>query len=67
MAATQLERISQMEQRLDLINRAVADLSQALDQYVSVQEAIAALDRYYGSDEWRGDYNDDSAGRLPHD
>lgn len=67
MAANQLERIRAMEQRLDAITEATTSLSKALDQYIAIQSDIEALDRYYGSDEWRGDYDDDSAGRLPHD
>ena len=67
MSANQLERIAQMERRLDAIASATANLAEALDQYIALQDDIDQLDRYYGSDEWRGDHDDDSAGRLPHD
>ena len=43
------------------------ELSAALDNYEEAQEAIAALDAYYGSEEWKQDFADDEAGRLPAD
>lgn len=54
-----------MEQHLDRASAAVMELSAALDKYVEAQEAIAALSEYYGSDDWKQDYADDEAGRLP--
>lgn len=61
----QIERIIQMEHHLDRASAAVMELSAALDKYVEAQEAIAALSEYYGSDDWKQDYADDEAGRLP--
>jgi len=61
----QTERIRQMEQRLDRASAAVIELSAALDKYAEAQEALAALNEYYGSDEWKQDFADDEAGRLP--
>ena len=63
----QTERIRQMEQRLDRASAAVMELSAALDKYVEAQEALTVLNEYYGSDEWKQDYADDEAGRLPQD
>ena len=54
-----------MEQYLDLASVAVMQLSAALDKYVEVQDSIAKLSEYYGSDEWKKDFADDEAGRLP--
>lgn len=56
-----------MELRLDQASAAVMELSAALDRYEDAQEAIASLEAYYGSDEWRKDFADDEAGRLPQD
>ena len=39
----------------------------ALDKYEKIQEAIAALSDYYGSNEWKQDYADDEAGMFPKD
>ena len=61
----QTERIRQMEHLLDQASVAVMELSAALDKYDEAQEALATLGRYYGSDEWKQDFADDEAGRLP--
>ena len=63
----QTERIRQMEHLLDKASVAVMELSAALDKYEEAQEALATLDKYYGSDEWKQDFADDEAGRLPAD
>ena len=56
-----------MELRLDQASAAVMELSAALDKYEAVQEAISILNEYYGGDEWKQDFADDEAGRLPAD
>ena len=61
----QITRIRKMERCLDRAQAAVKRLSAALDKWEEAQEAIAALDGYYGSDVWRQDYADDEAGLLP--
>ena len=63
----QIERIKQMELRMQRAAKAVMELSAALDNYESVQEDITELDNYYGSEMWKQDYADDEAGRLPAD
>jgi hypothetical protein len=63
----QIARIRQMERRIDRALLAVKRLSTALDKWEAVQEDIAALDKYYGSDEWKQDFADDEAGLLPAD
>ena len=62
---TNLQRISRMEQLFDRASEAVTELSAALDKYQAAQEAIVTLSTYYGSDEWKQDFADDEAGRLP--
>ena len=61
----QIDRIRQMELRLERTAATVMELSAALDKYEAVQEDIVALDEYYGSELWRQDFADDEAGRLP--
>ena len=61
----QTERITEMERRMESAAKAVMELSAALDNYEEAQEAIAALDAYYGSEEWKQDFADDEAGKLP--
>ncbi len=54
-----------MEQHLDRASAAVMELSVALDKYEEAQESINVLSDYYGSDDWKKDFADDEAGRLP--
>ena len=63
----QIERIRQMELRMERAAKAVMELSAALDNYEAVQDDIAALEQYYGSEEWKQDYAADEAGLLPAD
>lgn len=63
----QIERIKQMELRLERAAAAVMEVSAALDKYEAVQEDIAVLDEYYGSETWKQDYADDETGLLPVD
>lgn len=63
----QITRIRQMERRLVRATAAVKRLASALDRYEAVQDDIAALDGYYGSELWRHDFADDEAGLLPRD
>ena len=62
-----VERIGQMEQRLDHVTAAVRDLESAWAQYEAVREDIRQLDGYLGSDDWKADLAADKAGLLPAD
>ena len=59
----QIERIQYMEQLLDFVLKARKEQ----DKQERIQEAIRILSEYYGSDEWKQDFADDEAGRLPND
>ena len=63
----QIARIQQMERSLDRASQAVMRLSAALDEYADAQDALRQLSDYYGSDLWKQDFTDDSAGLLPPD
>lgn len=63
----QIERIKQMELRMEHAAKAVMELSVALDNYEAAQEALTALSEYYDGEAWKQDYADDEAGRLPAD
>ena len=54
-----------MSLRLGRVLGVVKRLSADLDKWEAVQKDIAALDKYYSSDLWRQDFEDDEAGRLP--
>ncbi len=64
---TQIERITEMEKRLNCAREALDRFSEALSAFSEAQEAVRELNAYYGSDEWNQDYDDDQAGRLPQD
>lgn len=61
----QLQRIHKMERHLNRASAALKRLSSALDKYDEAKEDIAALASYYGSNDWKQDFADDEAGRLP--
>ena len=63
----QTERINGMEQLMERASSAVINFSAALDKFVEAQQAIAALNDYYGSDEWKQDFHYDEMGLLPPD
>lgn len=63
----QIERIKKMEARLERASEVVMKLSAALDDYVETLEDIRALESYYGSEEWKKDFADEEANRLPKD
>lgn len=63
----QIERIRQMEHRLERASEVLGRLDAVLDEYEAVQEDLRALDQYLGSPEWRADCRADEAGMLPED
>lgn len=64
---TQTERIAHYEELLDRIAAASAQLDAALETFAAAQPLARELDAYYGGGEWRADFADDEAGRLPAD
>ena len=64
---TQIERITEMETRLNSARTALDRFSEALEDYAEAQEALRELAAYYDGGEWRGDLEDDEAGKLPKD
>lgn len=63
----QIERVTFMEKHLNEGTAAVRELGTALARYRSAQEGLRALSDYYGGEEWRRDFEDDEAGKLPAD
>ncbi len=62
---TQTERISHMENCLNDSRKAIDSLAHALEMYRDVQGKLRELSSYYDGEEWRKDFADDEAGRLP--
>ena len=63
----QIERIETMEKNLDLVQKAIGELSAAFEAYENAQEALRDLSEYYDSPQWMEDFEDDEAGLLPKD
>ena len=61
----QIERITYMDQILDEATEAVSSLSEALEKYSAIQDKLQELAAYYSSEQWRQDFDDDSAGKIP--
>lgn len=64
---TRIERITRMETLFDKGKVVVSRLEQALDDFAAIAPAIAELEAYYNSSQWRKDYEADEAGKLPKD
>ena len=62
-----IERIREMESRLDRTAQWVGTVSAALEEYPSVREDVYELASYYESSRWMEDYEADEAGALPAD
>ena len=60
----QIERIERNEELLDEAIAALERFEEALELFGSVQQKIKEIDRYYGSEEWRKDFEDDEAGQY---
>ncbi len=63
----QIERIQYMEQLLDFVIKARKEQNINQKKSARIQEATRILAEYYASDEWKQDFADDEAGRLPKD
>ena len=61
----QIERIRQMEQRFNKALAIIQEPTKTPESLEAIKEDIAILDDYYGSEDWRQDFADDEAGRLP--
>ena len=64
---TQIERISSMENLYDESRKCLDDLSAAMERYASARKNLLKLEKYYTSDRWLKDYDDQAAGKLPSD
>ncbi len=62
-----IERITYYEAILDRAADAARGLRDAIEAFEAAQPLVRELAAYYGSAEWRRDFEDDEAGRLPPD
>ena len=54
-----------MERLFDFALKAIKELSMNNEHWQELEEAIEILSAYYSSNDWKQDYADDEAGRLP--
>ena len=64
---TRIDRITHMEALFDKSEEVVRRLETALEDFAALQPAIAELEAYYTSAQWRKDFEADEAGKLPKD
>ena len=64
---TNIERITEMEQRFDRVDEALRALEIAVDTITKLEDDILELDAYYSGDEWKADFKSDELGLLPQD
>ena len=62
-----IENIKLMEDNFDKAKNAVEKLTEALENYLAVNDNIKALESYYTSPLWLSDYTDDENGCFPED
>ena len=62
-----VERISEMEERLNRCVEASDQLSAACRQWREIVEDSRILEEYYQGDDWMEDYEADERGELPDD
>ena len=66
MDSNRIERITYMEQQLDIAQKTLDEFEKALDNLIAVQDNIKELSDYYFSRQWIDDYDADNRGELPH-
>ena len=62
-----IERITKMEEALDLCRKNFNELLVALDHYESCEKDYLKLEEYYLGDQWMKDFEADETGKLPKD
>jgi len=67
MSMKQIERIKEMELRMQRASAALKELMAALDHFEGEKEDFAKLSDYYGSKEWKQDFEADRDGQLQED
>ena len=60
-----IERITHMEENLDIAKKALEDFEKSLENFLAVQKNIKELSDYYFSRQWMADYDADSRGEIP--
>ncbi len=67
MRKDRVARIMEMEEKLETSQKAIRELSDAFERYLSVRGDYDSLCTYYLGISWRQDYEADEEGRVPSD
>ena len=62
-----IRRIAGMEEKMDAVLAAAAELERALEHWEQVRPDLSALEAYYDGGDWLSDFTEDEAGLLPED
>lgn len=62
---TQTERITLMENYSDEAAQTLKAFAESLKAYRDIQPKLRTLAEYYAGQDWRNDFDDDQAGKLP--
>lgn len=62
-----IERICRMEEKMDAVLSAAAEMERALKNWEQVRPALEELTAYYDGELWLSDFRADEAGLLPED
>jgi len=60
-----VKRIRKMEKSFDRARAAQSRLSKAAESFMKAKEDLEALRGYYGSEDWKKDFQADEASELP--
>ena len=60
-----IKRIAGMEEKMDAVLSAAAELERALEHWEQVRPELSALEAYYDGGDWLSDFAEDEAGLLP--
>ena len=63
--AEQIQRITEMENNMNIVSDAVRSLTAAIEKYLSVQVNIKELENYYASPQWKEDFTADENREIP--
>ena len=64
---TQIQRIKYFELLLNSVSAAVDNLNNAIAAFEDAKPLADELSEYYGGRQWKKDFADDEAGKLPRD
>ena len=67
MEGDRIERIKNMEAKLDNVQPKLKTFQESLDNLRSVIPDIKILSQYYSSKEWKEDFQADEDGKIPKD